>query len=235
MNSRCPEYREGASHGADDRGESLSTMRHCLREPISDIFRAAEMLDRAVDAHVAGDHAEAAKLIAETNMDSIRDWTDSLWGSTDPAIHRVREVRGAPPVLAEEDRIPVRMPNAEERRRLIGRDGYHCRFCGIPVIRLEVRNALRKVYGEALPWPTRGKGCDKYKHAAFQCMWLQYDHITPHSRGGGNGLDNLVVTCAPCNFGRLSWVLEELGLEHPLSHGPVQSSWDGLERFETGR
>ena len=208
-------------------------MRRCLREPISDIFRAAEMLDRAVDAHVAGDRAEAAKLIAETNMDSIRDWTDSLWGSTDPAIHRVREIRGAPPVLAEADRIPVRMPNAEERRRLIGRDGYHCRFCGIPLIRLEVRNALRKVYGEALPWPTRGKGCDKYKHAAFQCMWLQYDHITPHSRGGGNGLDNLVVTCAPCNFGRSSWVLEELGLQHPLSHGPVRSSWDGLERFET--
>ena len=204
MNSRLPDYREGAGHGADDRGEGLSTTRRCLREPIPDIFRATEMLDRAVDAHAAGDRAEAAKLIAETNLDSIRDWTDSLWGSTDPLIHRVREVRGAPPVLAEEDRIPVRMPNAEERRRLIGRDGYHRRFCGIPLIRLEIRNAMRKVYAEALPWPTRGKGCDKHKHATFLCMWLQYDHITPHSRGGGNGLDNLAVTCAPCNFGRSS-------------------------------
>ncbi len=164
-------------------------------------------------------------------MDSIRDWTESLWSSTDPSIHQVREVPTAPPVLAKEDRIPVRMPSARKKRSLIERDGYHCRFCGIPLIRREVRKAMHKVYTQALPWGARDLG----QHAAFQCMWLQYDHITPHSRGGGNDLDNLAITCAPCNFGRSSWVLEELGLEHPLSHGPVRSSWDGLERFDNAR
>ena len=32
-------------------------------------------------------------------------------------------------------RLNLRMPNTEEKRILLERDGYHCRFCGVPVIR----------------------------------------------------------------------------------------------------
>lgn len=54
------------------------------------------------------------------------------------------------------------------------------------------------------------------QRAAFLCMWLQYDHILPHSRGGENTLDNIVVTCAPCNFSRMESTLDEAQLLHPL-------------------
>lgn len=72
---------------------------------------------------------------------------------------------------------------------------------------------------------------NKDQHAAFQAMWAQYDHVLPYTRGGSNELDNLVVTCAPCNFGRMQYTLEEVGLLDPRSRAPVRSSWDGLERF----
>jgi hypothetical protein len=68
------------------------------------------------------------------------------------------------------------------------------------------------------------------QHAAFQCMWLQYDHIVPHKRGGATDLENLVVTCAPCNFGRMNRTLEEVGLEDPRAFPVVPTTWDGLER-----
>lgn len=61
-------------------------------------------------------------------------------------------------------------------------------------------------------------------------MWLQYDHIVPHARGGDNSIGNVVVTCAPCNYARMDYTLDELGLENPLSREPRQSNWDGLER-----
>jgi 5-methylcytosine-specific restriction endonuclease McrA len=62
-------------------------------------------------------------------------------------------------------------------------------------------------------------------------MWLQYDHLLPHARGGTNDLGNIVITCAPCNFARMNYTLEEIGLLDPRTREPVRSDWDGLERF----
>ncbi len=67
------------------------------------------------------------------------------------------------------------------------------------------------------------------QHAALQCMWLQFDHILPHSRGGTNDLENIVVTCAPCNFGRMDNLLSELRLNDPRDRGFEKTHWDGLE------
>lgn len=38
-------------------------------------------------------------------------------------------------------------------------------------------------------------------------------------------------TCAPCNYSRMDFTLDELGLRGPRYSEPVRSSWDGLERF----
>jgi hypothetical protein len=69
------------------------------------------------------------------------------------------------------------------------------------------------------------------QHAALQAMWLQYDHVLPHARGGNNDLDNIVITCAPCNFGRMDYLVEEVGLVDPREHDAIKSNWDGLERI----
>lgn len=119
------------------------------------------------------------------------------------------------------------MPTAVEKELLHQRDGYHCRFCGIPVIRDKIRDRIKKTYPNALPW---GK-TNPEQHAAFQALWLQYDHLLPHARGGTNDLENVVITCAPCNFGRGSYTLEEVGLADPRLRKSIHSSWDGLERF----
>src|SRR5436190_20236471 len=119
------------------------------------------------------------------------------------------------------------MPRKDERAELIRRQGFCCAFCRMPLIRREVRKALGAAYPQAMVWGRTNDDC----HAALLTMWLQYDHVLPHSRGGCNGLDNLVLTCAACNYGRMAFTLEQVGIRDPrLEPWPI-SAWNGLEDF----
>lgn len=65
-------------------------------------------------------------------------------------------------------------------------------------------------------------------------MWLQYDHVVVHSRGGETTMDNLVVTCPACNYGRDRFTMEEVCLRDPRTHirKPTWEgwrTWHGLE------
>ena len=211
----------------DMLNSSLETGRLCLRVPIPEIADAARYLDAAVSAHLANRPDLAEALIRLADMPAIREWTESLWGAASPYV-QYRAVADAPPTLSKEQRIQARMPTLEEKRLLHQRDGYQCRFCGIPVICREIRIQIRNVYPDALMWGKR----NVEQHAAFQAMWLQYDHVLPHARGGNNDVENMIITCAPCNYARMSYTLEEVGLVDPRMRNAVHSQWDGLERFK---
>ena len=201
-------------------------MRNCLRDPIPEIFEAARFLDEAVTAHLANKRDVAEELIRRADMPAIREWTESLWGKGGP-WSRPLTIENAPAKIAKAHRLSARMPNKNGLTVLVRRDGFHCRFCGIPVIRAEIRSLIRKSYPEALPWAAGNAN----QHAGFQALWLTYDHLLPHSRGGSSELDNVVVACQPCNCGRSERTLEEVGLTDPRLRDPIRSTWDGLERF----
>ncbi len=201
---------------------SSNQLKICLRDPISEIAEAALLLNQAVDAHAAGDYELAAALIREADNPAVRAWTESLWGSKSPYAPKPQH-----PPRPSLGRAAARIPSAALQAELHRRDGYHCRFCGIPVIRKRVREYFRQSYPHLPIWGRRN--CEQ--HAALQAMWVQYDHIIPHSRGGENDLRNLVVTCAPCNYARMECTLEEAMLSDPRAREPIRSSWDGLERL----
>jgi 5-methylcytosine-specific restriction endonuclease McrA len=206
--------------------------RRCFREPIPEIFDAAELLDRAADAHLAGDSNEAEKLICMSDNAAIAAWTESIWGKRSPEIHSFTAQDVPPPHLAITDRPTPRMPDKGTQRAIIERDGLHCRFCGIPVIPMEVRRMLNRAYPRAARWGRQNID----QHAALQCMWLQFDHVVPNERGGTSDLENVIITCAPCNFGRMQLTIEEAGLENPLARPLARTwshfeAWDGLTRL----
>ena len=200
--------------------------RLCLRSPIPEIAVAAGYLDEAASAHIANKRELAENLINMANMAAIRAWTESLWGKASPYV-QYRTAVGAPPLSRGPQLGRPRMPSPTEQGLLHIRDGYHCRFCGIPVVRKQVRVRLKNLYPAALQWGKKNLA----QHAAFQAMWAQYDHVLPYARGGTNDLDNIIVTCAPCNFGRMDHLLEEVGLAGPRTREPIRSTWDGLERL----
>lgn len=119
------------------------------------------------------------------------------------------------------------MINAFGRRSIIGRDGYHCRFCDMPVISKDAIKTIAKSYPDHAPWTDIAA----QQHYFFQAANLQYDHVLPHSRGGETSLDNMVVTCAVCNYGRMSNTLDESFLLDPHGFPAKRSNWDGLQCF----
>ncbi len=199
-------------------------LRRCLREPIPEIFEAARLLDAAVGSHLAGEKETASHLLSQANMPGIRSWTESVWGAKSVYV-QVRPVVSTQIVVTA--RVPERMPTDAEKMQLHARDGYHCRFCHIPVIRAKVRARFVSSYPDSVSW---GRS-NVTQHAAFQCMWAQYDHVVPHASGGDNSMDNLVVACSACNFGRMNYSLAAVGLLDPRETPRCEAAWDGLERF----
>ena len=203
-------------------------LRVCLYPPISEIAIAARHLNDAVTAHLKGRISEAKELLVQANIAAIREWADLLIGKF--SKYNTPRFRLSSASRVAVTREKARMPTSELKRMLHIRYGYHCCFCGTPVIRRQVRKRLVSLYPEAVPWSLR----DADKHDALFVMEAQYDHVVPYSRGGGNGLENIVLTCLPCNYARGSFTLEEMGLVDPRTRKRVEcvfSVWDGLERL----
>lgn len=203
--------------------DAALVMRQCLSEPIAQLKDAARFLDAAVSAHLQHKQALAEELFRLADMPEIRKWTKSIWANSEVHVR----MRLAEPTLAKELRAKERMPSSAKKALVHQRDGYHCRFCGMPVVRSQTRKLIHEAYPTAVGWGDK----ETLQHAAFQAMWAQYDHVLPHARGGTNDLDNLVLTCAPCNFGRAGYTLQEVAVSDPTMRLPVKSQWDGLERF----
>jgi hypothetical protein len=201
-----------------------SKMKNCLLDPIPQIFEAADRLNDLVIELNNGNSEEIRSILISTDKIEIRNWTESIWGKNGIYSNLIK-LHGLPITISEEFRDPLRMPNKSMESELISRDGHFCRFCGIPVIRKEVRVFLNKQFPDALIW----EKSNLRQHAAFQAMWMQFDHIVPHARGGKTELSNLLISCAPCNYGRVNFTLEEIALTLKVRQKPALNHWNGLE------
>lgn len=226
-------------------------LRNCLFEPIPQLFEAAALLHNAAIAHAAEDTASARTLIAQTDANPsdvhspIFDWSETLFkgkilslGKTvcpelrANIFERVVDPDRPTGYVANSERIPAKLAT-----EVIARDGYFCRYCGIPVIDPKAQSVLRKAYPDEYRWwskkgefKSRPKNIER--HVAFQALDLDWEHIVPRSLGGMNTLSNLVVACSPCNTGKENHTLVEMRLNDPRERPPTVpigfENWDGL-------
>ncbi len=202
------------------------SLRRCLREPIPEIEQAAWRMNEAVSAHLRGDRETAEGLFRLADDRAVWNWLNSLWGKKSP-YNQPRVIPGIPMPIPMSERAKPRDATMGTKLLVHRRDGYYCRFCKIPVIRSSVRNAIGREYPHLVRWELS----DVNKHAGLVCMWAQHDHVIPHAHGGTSDPENVVLTCAGCNYGRGAYTLAEFDLLHPDSHEPRRGPWDGLERF----
>jgi hypothetical protein len=203
------------------------SLRRCLLPPPAEVTAASELLMQAVRLHNSRDVAGAAERFRAANLEAIGAWFRRVVGPYDEAVHGPRPSTLNPPKLTPAERTRPRMLGVVDKRAIVSRDGYHCRFCEMPVLPKDTIKAIARCYPFDAPWTDVAAE----QHAFFQAANLQYDHIVPHSRGGESNADNMVVTCAVCNYGRMSNTLEESHLFDPRGYPVRRSDWDGLQSF----
>lgn len=191
------------------------------------------MLERGVDAHLAGDRGRAEVCFLAADTQDVRDYIESMWGARknwpeQEHYLRLRVVDQLPPSKPEARGMTISVATKKE---VVARDGFHCRYCDLKVIPASVRKALHETYPTAVPWGAS----NALQHAAFQALWLQYDHVLPLSLGGANDGSNIVASCAACNFMKWDYHISQIGLNDPRHRAPVPSNWDGLTRLLGGR
>uniref|UniRef100_UPI0040572459 HNH endonuclease n=1 Tax=Candidatus Electrothrix sp. TaxID=2170559 RepID=UPI0040572459 len=200
-------------------------MRRCLLKPIAAIDTAANYLDSAADAILAGDKHLASKLISKADIPEIMEYAVRLVGKMSIEVHR--QIK-KPKSLPKSMRHPTRMPSQKIQNEIFASDGWKCRFCGSKVISRRARNVIVKLFPNETHWDTK----EFEKHSALYAMSSSLDHVIPHSRGGKNELSNFVTACYCCQFGRGQWTIEESELYDPRNYKPCIDEWDGLKRLD---
>ena len=202
--------------------------RTCFRSPTAAAWETSAILARAADALLAGNHPEAILHIGLAERADILAWGVPVMSKANPETPEIIRWR---PIdesrLPDRCRVGSRNPSQKLLDAMYPRDGWRCRFCGAPVI---VPGARRRL-GELLPGSFRWNNAYGDR-AGFAIISGVADHIQPHSWGGPTSLDNLVTCCAPCNYGRGSAFLEEIGIIDPRTCEPYPAEgWDGLTRI----
>ncbi|WP_112872949.1 HNH endonuclease [Paracoccus endophyticus] len=205
-------------------------MKTCIKDPVPAVFAARDNLAAAVDAHLAGDPDKARRRFRAADTLAVFFWLNPCWYDVEKNV-----VDAAPAgdscVVPKEQRDRDRGIAAAVRTEVLARDGYRCRYCGLPVIDATIRKIAHALYPDAVPWDSRDL---RRQHAGFAALWLQYDHVVPHSHGGRSNAENVVIACGLCNFGKHGYTLRQLGLSDPRLRLPEPTEWDGLQRLRHG-
>jgi len=211
------EDNHGGNHG-------FWALRKCFLPPIPELDEAANLLSDAADALLAGNRHRASELVRQADMPSLKSYASSIMGKESLAVHRFRLVEAPSNAVKVRERHPV----ASTKKSIYARDGYRCRFCDVRVVLPEARSSIMKALPGVIAW----SGVPAIAlHAGFHALSATVDHIVPHAYGGDNDQRNLVTTCWPCNFGRMAYRLEEVGLIDPRTRPPIVDAWDGIGRL----
>lgn len=202
-------------------------MRSCIRQPLPEVYAAIAALEAAADAHLEGDLELAAAKFKEANCPVTLEWLNTGWTGVIKHVV-VMKPEGDTRVIPKAERDADRNIAPWIRQAVLARDGYRCRYCSLPVVHADIRKIARQLYPGEVPWNPRVAA---EMHAAFAATWLQFDHVEPHSHGGKSSVENVVITCALCNFGKDRFTLRQLDIEDPRLRSPIPSNFDGLERL----
>lgn len=205
--------------------EEFWIARASFLSPIPDVAIAADLLALAADSLLAGNEAQARSYVEAANMATLRAYTRSIASQTTREIHRFRDFPDLPVAVPMAARGP-RQPPPTMALDIFRRDGFRCRYCGCRIVFPGAQSVISALLPDAVEWGLR----DVELNAAFYTLKGVLDHVVPHAHGGTSRPENIVASCQPCNYGKGTYFIQQLGLSDPRLRPPNVDDWDGLLR-----
>ena len=178
----------------------------------------------AVDELISGHKGICLEIIGTLRGREICEWY--IEHGQNSGRFRARSLaRPKPKAVPESERDALRSPT-KFQEEVFERDGYRCRYCGAKLIAHQALRAIIRRLGHQ----SFEKGpTNLTTHGIIHATWPVADHVTPWNLGGRTAPSNLVSSCAPCNYGKANYTIEQLGLDSPWDFAPVVDQWDGLK------
>ena len=168
----------------------------------------------------AGKLDEAESVLTNLDSDQLRQQFYATWDAYDRLSKAALKPLSQYPKVKK---VGKRMPPAAVVREVYERDFWTCRWCSTPIIADKPIKAMHKQFPATF---YKGTTNDSM-HGLMLSSRVSLDHVLPHSFGGTNGIENLVTSCWPCQFGRGNDLIERLGLSDPREREPIHTDWDG--------
>ncbi len=174
---------------------------------------------------IAGNVEASESLLMHSPDGPLRDWFDVHGQNSGTWRYKQFKVRMPEKVLSLD---PLKSFSKYESS-LFARDNFHCRYCGSKVIPKKVFTKFQGIVGkESLP-----RGGTNAERSGYSLMfYATLDHVLPHSLGGRTDESNLVTCCWSCNYGKMNYTLEQLGLVNPFIRPSIsEPAWSGLTDY----
>jgi 5-methylcytosine-specific restriction endonuclease McrA len=185
-----------------------------------------DLFIKAVEAFIAGNKNLCLEIIDQIRTTEITEWY--IEHGQMSGRHRKLQLNIPPPETIDIDlRDPIRSP-AKLQKQVFERDSYHCRYCGGKLISQEFLITFIKRLNS--PLFSRGE-TNLNTHGIIHLTWPVADHVIPWNKGGRTSLDNLVSSCAPCNYGKDGYTIKQLGMIDPFERPVKISDWDGFNNI----
>lgn len=179
-----------------------------------DFLNSWEKFKVALISESQGDFDRAKLSLAENKGDSLRIWFDEH--AQNAGEWRRKALKNPVPSYSGE-LDPVKS-FGQFLMPILTRDNFRCRYCSSTVI---PRSRLTKVHSSlgSFYFPLGRKNSEMSGFYLTSCATL--DHVIPHSLGGRTDESNLVTSCWPCNYGKMNYTLEQIGIVNPFSKSPL--------------
>jgi 5-methylcytosine-specific restriction endonuclease McrA len=151
----------------------------------------------------------AIDILHEPLGDEIREWfiehAQSAWSFRSKVLGNVE----ASSFLGTLD---TKKLTKDTKLRVLDRDGYVCGYCKGKLVSDTRLNKISSIVGAD---NFRISGNNSQRHGYIYVVRTTVDHVLPQSKGGRTELENLIMCCWACNYGKAEKTLAEIGLVDP--------------------
>jgi hypothetical protein len=183
---------------------------------------AAERTEQALQSFEAGNADQAHDLWASVDGPRLLETWDS-WNE---------QIRLLGPRWSLDRPQPIGPPGGvvtpSMAKLIYERDGYRCRYCGMPVFTRwkgsRIRNLISafpdltpgmRVVGNSLVGTGKNGGLRNVDYQKILWSMAAPDHVFPRSLGGDATFENLVTSCSGCNYSKVDLTLDQMYVRPP--------------------